>query len=1465
MPKDELLPRINMSVRPAPVTVPGGGWGGDASTLGGYSAHEFARLAEDCIITGTWTFDDLLLVEQYIKHAGDLDTLINFQPDQFQVEVDGYLSLYLKGGAAADGCTFLGLGGGSALDGATGSTGTGASAGESISSGSYNTVGGYRAGSMIDTTAYNTIYGADGMRLGKGSANTGIGAKVLENVGATSEGFYHTAAGYRALNAMDEGDYCVAVGADAMRLAQASYSVGIGYQSLEDDGKTSGGGSHVGVGYQTLKDVDIGTGDVAIGYGAGSGLTSGSGCVFIGYLAGSQETIGSNKLYIENSNSAEPLIYGEFDNNLIKIYGTVESTVGFIVEQVGTPTYKYLQDWINTTQSAGLISGGTITATSYAIATADEIAETFTVSGDMTAYFTNGVVFTVSGSTGNDGDYTTVGNSTYAGGVTTITVADVPDGTDDGNIADGRVDVAVGTGMVKKTDDEIDGVTPFFDWPANTNVALIDNSVNWLYATYGGGTPAVAATDTYTNIDHTTEHTIGRVYREGTTLHILNSGTHIYNAFRREHRRIRDLRRVERATGAVISDEGTLKIKVTAAVLYSGIDKLTTSEVDTSGAGRFRGWYHDALGDWTSTGTPADQTDIDSANYDTGTGLAALAANRYGVYWVFLDFDGHVHVVYGRASYKLQEAQAAAFPAVPDICSEFSVLVARIIAYKDAAEITAADSAFEYHFLVTTPADHDDLANVTANQHHNEAHVADSGGPHTGAGLTAGHVLRASAADAFAFAELQHADLGGVTSDLHHNEIHVANSTGPHAEAGLTAGHVLRASAAAAFAFAELQHDDLGGVGTDDHHNEAHVVDSGGPHTGAGLTIGHVLRASGAAAFAFAELQHDDLGGVGVDDHHAQIHNVVGGDHTLAGAQWVLVGATALNTIGLLTPSANVSAGAEAILKSTAAGDLALHDLTATGQLSAGAGIAEGIILGADAQWYRSAADVMRTPDSVTVDVGVNVGIATGAPAGTVRGKIATGNTAWTIETDDGYVGLALDGARTTDVTIAQVVFQNAGDTVAGIYVVREGANDAAHLDLKTQAAGGATTTGISISSVGNVTTVGDLLVANGKYIGISAAERLQFNAAGTIQVLGADVLIGTEDGGGKLNFDEGTTIATGIVWGSDVNKVTLYRSADDTLKTDDHFQVGFGRHLKISATGNVEWSDVNLYRRVGDVLKTDDSLEIALGLNVGTATGAGTGQLSLSDDIIMANGKDIGIGSAAERLEFYTAGYIAAMGCKFGIGVASPGTILDMDSGAAGESDSDTSAVRVTGQASGMAYGLILRHEDAGGGQSDSGEGMGIRFDAWDGSAFQPLAIIAGRADGQAVASGDGPGKIQFYTTADGGNTLTLGMVLNKGQALSVVGCVSDGTCEIFTEDALGIIEDILSKGTGKHDEHGHERMDMRRIHGSYPFLIQRQDMAGYGKPAKIDYFDRLGAKSDLLYRAVMQLSERLAALEAA
>ena len=181
--------------------------------------------------------------------------------------------------------------------------------------------------------------------------------------------------------------------------------------------------------------------------------------------------------------------------------------------------------------------------------------------------------------------------------------------------------------------------------------------------------------------------------------------------------------------------------------------------------------------------------------------------------------------------------------------------------------------------------------------------------------------------------------------DAHHNQAHVLATTsalGPdHSVSGLTSGQVLQATGATAARFATLSHDSLTGVTANQHHNQAHVLATGsalGPdHSISGATAGHVLRASSATAAAFAQLQHNDLGGVTANQHHNQVHNITGADHTISGSQYQLVGATANNTLGLLTPSNNPGA-ASAILRTGASGALTLKTLTVQGNLDVTSG-----------------------------------------------------------------------------------------------------------------------------------------------------------------------------------------------------------------------------------------------------------------------------------------------------------------------------------------------------------------------------------------------------------------------------------------------------------------------------------------------------------------------------------------------
>lgn len=159
---------------------------------------------------------------------------------------------------------------------------------------------------------------------GSAYRNTAVGDSALEdNITAG----YNTAVGFSALSLnLAEGN--TGIGAQALRgNLNGTENTAIGHQvgaNHYDGDKNVFLGAYAGLGGSTSNTYTKNN-NTMVGYASGQNTLTGSGNVFLGYLSGYNET-GSNKLYIENSNSATPLIYGEFDTNLVKINGTFQST-----------------------------------------------------------------------------------------------------------------------------------------------------------------------------------------------------------------------------------------------------------------------------------------------------------------------------------------------------------------------------------------------------------------------------------------------------------------------------------------------------------------------------------------------------------------------------------------------------------------------------------------------------------------------------------------------------------------------------------------------------------------------------------------------------------------------------------------------------------------------------------------------------------------------------------------------------------------------------------------------------------------------------------------------------------------------------------------------------------------------------------------------------------------------------------
>lgn len=103
------------------------------------------------------------------------------------------------------------------------------------------------------------------------------------------------------------------------RFASPNTLLGIG------SGVNTSGEGNVFFGYHSGFNNTTGSANTYLGESAGYTNTSGSGNLFLGNRAGYSET-GSNLLYIDNSDTTSPLLWGDFATNALRINGTLRIT-----------------------------------------------------------------------------------------------------------------------------------------------------------------------------------------------------------------------------------------------------------------------------------------------------------------------------------------------------------------------------------------------------------------------------------------------------------------------------------------------------------------------------------------------------------------------------------------------------------------------------------------------------------------------------------------------------------------------------------------------------------------------------------------------------------------------------------------------------------------------------------------------------------------------------------------------------------------------------------------------------------------------------------------------------------------------------------------------------------------------------------------------------------------------------------
>lgn len=200
--------------------------------------------------------------------------------------------------------------------------------------GNNNFFAGVNAGNLTMTgTGANTGVGVSALTgIAGGTQNTAVGWQALAS---NTAGPGNTAVGSNALRDNVIGASNVAIGLGALTANKASGNTAVGHQALARNIASHPAGSYnTAIGYQALYE-NMSASNTAVGSYAGGDNAFGTGNVFPGFQAG-KNTSGSNQLFIANSDTTAPLIYGNFSEKWVRISGRLEITS--VLAQTGGET-----------------------------------------------------------------------------------------------------------------------------------------------------------------------------------------------------------------------------------------------------------------------------------------------------------------------------------------------------------------------------------------------------------------------------------------------------------------------------------------------------------------------------------------------------------------------------------------------------------------------------------------------------------------------------------------------------------------------------------------------------------------------------------------------------------------------------------------------------------------------------------------------------------------------------------------------------------------------------------------------------------------------------------------------------------------------------------------------------------------------------------------------------------------------
>jgi len=495
----------------------------------------------------------------------------------------------------------------------------------------------------------------------------------------------------------------IAIGTGSpLAISTGSDNIAIGPAS---QAQNTTGINNVSIGSRSLYINQAGQGNVAIGRDAGIDVTSGSYNVFIGYGAGGGVDTQDNRLYIANNTST--LIYGEFDNNIVNINGTLSATTydnlpgsssancftTFFVTNISGCSPVNVLSPLNVQD--GLSVTGTSTFTSQANFTGGFSATTFSAGTYQNLPLYSAGLLTNSDQWINNNDGTVTLPSAYASLYNQITYPSV-------------VEVFL-----------ISSGTSGTHFPALSN-----NDTNYVVIDYSGGTPSWDILTDNSTINGETIVLTHIIYRANNFLHVLDFGNEGIALPNKINDRIVAVNRFGRESGFSLGLSGsTGVVTLTSGIAWNGTNRQSLVAVNSQDDIFFQS-YHTG-GTWTYTTTA---NTLNNLYYDDGTNPVLATGGKYLVNWYFRgqEINDHLYEVWGNDEYdSVSEAQLSTEPNLPELITSHAFLTGRIIVQVSATTGTV-ESAFVQVFQPSTVQAHNDLTSIQGGQAGEYYHLTSS-------------------------------------------------------------------------------------------------------------------------------------------------------------------------------------------------------------------------------------------------------------------------------------------------------------------------------------------------------------------------------------------------------------------------------------------------------------------------------------------------------------------------------------------------------------------------------------------------------------------------------------------------------------------------------------------------------------------------------------------------------------------